>query len=417
MNCSSCGKNNPKGAAFCGQCGTKFEALASNKPPVTQTDTQPSPVANRRQPSITIAIVVAAVIVLGVLGFLVTRRNESRVATSGVGVTSSEHTALHYNLTDLTSLANMSTTNIYRLRAGINNQGQIIGISARGGLYRDGKVTDIGTYPGFVDTYPVAINDAGQVLCQGETEVPDFENTTRQSFVWQDGHITAIGVSQNIMSADGLVAINSKGQIIGNPLQDAMGVPGHEDGFIWDKGQKTSLGDLGGGVSTATSINNVGQVVGTSLNQMKDTHGFLWQDGKMSDLGAFDKGRCNSINDKGDIVGSAAADGQLFSHALLIHNGRFTNLEALGSGSAALSINNNGQIAGVSSTGGPSSLRHAVIWENGHIHDLNDCLTTKSFWTLTAATKINDRGQLLAEGTDKPDDNSKPSHLFLLTPQ
>lgn len=441
MRCFECGKENPKGAAFCGQCGAKLQSPPADsrevvsavvtrpsKPLVVEPEAASSHITNRRKYSIGIVTVVVAVIALGTFGLFRMRQHQGHVATGENGVTSSEQTALRYNLTDLTLLANLDKVN------GINNEGEILGTQydqpgCHGIIWRDGQKTDLGTYPGFVDTHPLDINDAGQVLCIGGTREPHNINRTIQWFVWQERRTTAIGEPQSFIGPNEvMVAINSKGQVIGNtnpsnnPMSDTRDDGKHSFGFLWDKGQKTMLGDLGGGTSVATGINASCQVVGVSLNQSKEVHGFLWQNGKMSDLGPVGEHGGISINDKGDIVGDSPFDRVHSSHAFLLQSGRKTNLQTLNALDNALdynsadSINNNGDIVG-SSSGvlaiGHGSEQHAVIWKNGHLYDLNDCIASKTSWILTAATKINDKGQIFAEG----DNAARNSHWFLLTPQ
>jgi probable HAF family extracellular repeat protein len=47
------------------------------------------------------------------------------------------------------------------------------------------------------------------------------------------------------------------------------------------------LGTLGGNQSQAAAINPTGQVVGNSLTATGQTHAFLWDNGKMTDLGTL----------------------------------------------------------------------------------------------------------------------------------
>jgi len=51
--------------------------------------------------------------------------------------------------------------------------------------------------------------------------------------------------------------------------------------------ERIDLGTLGGRQSFAAAINNRGQIVGSSDTPTNQTHGFLWEDGAMIDLGAL----------------------------------------------------------------------------------------------------------------------------------
>src|SRR5947209_3411970 len=49
----------------------------------------------------------------------------------------------------------------------------------------------------------------------------------------------------------------------------------------------TDLGTLGGGSSTANSVNDLAQVAGSSLTASGVEHAFLFSDGKLMDLGTL----------------------------------------------------------------------------------------------------------------------------------
>ena len=123
----------------------------------------------------------------------------------------------------------------------------------------------------------------------------------------------------------------------------------------------------------------------------------------MTDLGTIAGGvssSATSINEKGQVVGSSAAtDGN--NHAFLYDNGNMLDLGTLnGFNSVATSINENGQIVG--SFGFSENLHsyaHAFLYSNGTMFDLNTLAgVIDSGWNLIDATAINDLGQIVGQG-------------------
>jgi probable HAF family extracellular repeat protein len=183
------------------------------------------------------------------------------------------------------------------------------------------------------------------------------------------------------------------------------------------------LGSLGDGPSQASDINTSGQVVGWSQPSDGIVHGFLWQNGVMTDLGTLGGlsgySRALGINDVGQIVGSSTAfDG--LSHAFLLTpedtdgNGapdrwfRDSNSDRkndlmldLGPNSYADDVNNAGQVVGASITGG---VPRASLWENGVMTDLGTLGGSTS-----SAGAINDAGQV----TGMSDTSSGTRSAFL----
>jgi probable HAF family extracellular repeat protein len=97
-------------------------------------------------------------------------------------------------------------------------------------------------------------------------------------------------------------AINDRGEI--------AGVVGTDDGpraAIYSRGVVTQLGTLGGQRSNGSGINDRGDVVGSSTLEPGNnvTHGFLFADGLMEDLGSLRQfSLANAVNNRRTVVGS-----------------------------------------------------------------------------------------------------------------
>jgi probable HAF family extracellular repeat protein len=154
-----------------------------------------------------------------------------------------------------------------------------------------------------------------------------------------------------------------------------------------------SLGGLGGSpaATVATSMNHRGQVVGQAETATGARHPFLWQDGRMTDLGLLEPGpggwtQATDINNNGDVVGCGELNGT--TRAVLWRRGETIELGSLGSGySCANAINDRGQVVGNSSTSNGDL--HAFVWENGTMRDLGVAGGT------VVAEDINNEGQIL----------------------
>jgi probable HAF family extracellular repeat protein len=244
--------------------------------------------------------------------------------------------------------------------------------------------TDLGTLGG-TQSVAEAMNISGQVV--GYSYLSGGQ--VYHAFLYSAGTMTDLGVISSTFATGPLFSqafgINASGQAVGWSQSSAS--PGDQLAFLYSNGAMTNLGTLGGYYSHAYGINAGGQVVGWSdlLNSTDPKpHAFLYSGGTMSDLGTIGIGSAAvAINDGGQLVGTAASVGFLYSAGVV------TNLGTLGgSMSTANAINSYGQVVGVASVN--STTAHAFLYKFGHMSDLGSLGGTMSI-----ADSINVNGQVV----------------------
>ncbi len=263
---------------------------------------------------------------------------------------------------------------------GVSDSGHIIGThydengQCHGWIWQKGNVKDIGTLGGSFCA-PYAVNSKGVVV--GVSHNADYQN---HAFIWCEGLMTDL-----FPQADFSVAtdINEYGDVIGYFQNDA----GLSVAFLRSaNGKITELDTLGGEHSNALGLNNLAQVVGFSSLPNGHHRAFLFENGKMRDLGAL-------ANDAGENDTT----------------------------SEAFEINNQGVVIGESvSLGAPA---RAFVWSRAEgMRDLQKLIlrpTGAPSFHLERVSDINDSGQIVGWGYFGPvdkDGNTPPSHAVLLTP-
>jgi probable HAF family extracellular repeat protein len=219
------------------------------------------------------------------------------------------------------------------------------------------------------------ISDLGNAVGYAENTTPDPTCPAPQVLefkpvVWANGKLNELPTVAG--DAEGIaLSSNENGQIVGSSGSCAAFntatlfnlLPVHP--LLWQKGKVTDLGNLGGntgaaGGNLAWGINNHGQVIGVS-DLAGDTtfHAFLWTAATgMKDLGTLSgdfASSASSINEQGDIVG-LSLDANFNGRAFLWQKGVMTDLNTLISKKSSLhlisacSINSRGEIAGFAMT-------------------------------------------------------------------
>lgn len=292
-------------------------------------------------------------------------------------------------------------------------------------LFKDGSVINLGGLGGN-ESAASGVNNNGQAAgCAANAEPDPYGfclGTTQQSraFLWQDGTMRDLGT---LGGPDALAElVNDRGQVAGWSLIDsaanpATGIPTQHP-FLWENGKMRDLGTIGGtAVYLINSLNDQGQIVG-GMNVAGDQsfHPFLWDGLSLKDLGTFggDFGSANCLNEPGDVAGWAFTEGNQAVHAFLWRKGAMADLGTVDGdpNSEAFVINSRRQVVGATQDDN-FNYAHAFLWERGSMADLNSLVVpTDASVQLNAAVGLNERGEIVAQGTLSNGDQ----HAYLLIP-
>ena len=298
----------------------------------------------------------------------------------------------------------------YSLANGINQTGEVAGrfLTAQGlehaFLFDGTELHDLGTLGGnFSDAS--AVNAAGLIVgygLSGETDESGFVNFAFLS----DGLVMRdLGIRWSA-AAD----INTPAQIVG----EMRVASGDYHAFLYQQDGTIDLGTLDGAASSAYAINDAGQVVGEATTFIAGTaypssRGFLFENGAMSDLGSLgyycpttdltedceERSSATDVNNQGQVAGFSTTS-SYGTHAFLETDGNLEDLGTLGGlQSWAYAVNDSGQVVGTSLTPGDAAY-HPFLFDLGSLYDLTDLVVDRpADFTMWGAYDINNFGQIV----------------------
>lgn len=206
---------------------------------------------------------------------------------------------------------------------GMNDLGHAVGNVATPGsffhafLYENNIMRDLGTLDGGSSSYALGINESGKVVGYSNTADP-----ASQAFYYDGSAMINLG---EVLGSTESVAndINDSGQITGS----YKGGSRYRIAYLYDGNSVTDIGTLGGGITYAQSLNNLGDIVGYSyINNSSGTmHAFVYDGNTIKNLNSLVVPYvypntvltwANDINDKGQIAAYGTVNGA--THAFLL---------------------------------------------------------------------------------------------------
>lgn len=285
-------------------------------------------------------------------------------------------------------------------------------------MWRNGRITDLGTFDGAYESVANAVNSRGQVAGTALNSIPDADSMVglgyqTRAFLWENGSLFDLGTLGAGTDAQAAL-INDRGQVVGwsytssehsDTCAAVYGFPLATNSFVWERQSgMVDLGSLGGTCTVAMGLNDRGQVVGQSWSAGGSTgHAFYWDRAHgMLDLATLggDFASAHAINNAGDAVGGSYLAGNVLIDATLWRGNSAIDLGTVDGDqcSYALSINARRQVVGISGTENCDSPR-AFLWEEGGpMVDLNELVVAGADVQVAFAYTINDRGEVAGLG-------------------
>lgn len=275
----------------------------------------------------------------------------------------------------------------------------------------------------------LSINASGTVIAEADTPFGDpFAPFCLQGCLvdhglqWKNGVAIDMGALPGAGNSSFPVWISDRGDSVGmssNGLYDPLtGYPEFR-ATLWKGGKIFDLGTLGGNYSFANAINNNGQVAGGALNTIPDAdvnglnwspfplatqmRAFLWQEGKMHDLGTLGTGKDAAaifVNDQGQVSGVSFTNtsansptGSPTQDPFFWENGKMVDIGTLGGTSGGpWYMNGLGQVVGGSNLAGDQTA-HAFVWDKRN--GLKDLGILPGATSYSVATWVNVAGDIV----------------------
>ncbi len=300
----------------------------------------------------------------------------------------------------------------------LNNKGEVVGTASRYVgerqiaiplLWRNGRTIDLSRRIGSTDDSISlsGINDRSTI--SGTI----FGPTTMTSFIFQLPRRRIDVASQT--TGEG---ISNRNHVFGTVFNE----DGTQEPYVWRRGELSRLPPLPGGqAAMAMGMNDHGDVVGQSgpVGPLP----VVWRDGAVMPLPVLagtDSGHAHSINNSGQVVGVNMVGGSYPLRGFLWTGESLLELpapEAECTSVYPVAINNWGVVLGDAGAC-PRGDAVATIWLAMKPVALDDVIATadplRAQLRLRTAIAINDRGQILATGTDRA--TGTEHHFVLLTP-